>query len=119
MVDNTDAANLQSFATDHAKVDPMIYIDDHKAYVGSPNRRSVCHSVAESLNGQAHVNGWVVLKFGEHGTRRHASAKHLGDDAAKFAGRRNRPPLDTHVMMQRTVAGTVGSTCPTKNVWRD
>ena len=69
------------------------------------------HSVAEYVNGQAHVNGvesfWAGLKRGYHGTHHHMSAKHLDRYVAEFAGRHNRRPLDTEDMMAASVRGMI------------
>lgn len=116
VVDNTDAATLQGFVTDHAGVDAMVYTDEHLAYRGLRNHRTVRHSVAEYVNGQAHVNGvesfWAALKRGYHGTFRHVSPEHLGRYVAEFAGRHNRRPLDTGDMMAASVRGMVSKTLP-------
>ena len=86
--------------------------DDHKAYSGLPRHQAVQHSVAEYVNGQAHVNGvesfWAGLKRGYHGTHHHMSAKHLDRYVAEFCGRHNRRPLDTEDMMAASVRGMVG-----------
>ncbi|MCY3631474.1 MAG: hypothetical protein OXH29_02250 [bacterium] len=47
LVINADMATLQSFATDHAEMDAMIYANDHKACRGLPRHATVCHSVSE------------------------------------------------------------------------
>lgn len=116
VVDNTDAATLQGFVTEHSGVDTMVYTDEHKAYRGLPNHETVCHSVAEYVNGQAHVNGvesfWAALKRGYHGTFHHVSPEHLDRYVAEFAGRHNRRPMDTEDMMAASVRGMVGKTLP-------
>ena len=64
----------------------------------------------------AHTNGvesfWAGLKRGYHGTHHHMSAKHLDRYVAEFAGRHNRRPLDTDVMMARTAEGMIGRSLP-------
>lgn len=35
VIDNTDAATLQGFVTDHATVDAMVYTDEHIELVGA------------------------------------------------------------------------------------
>lgn len=73
---------------------------------------AVQHSVAQYVNGQAHVNGvesfWASLKRGYHGTHHWMSAKHLDRYVAEFCGRHNRRPLDTEDMMAASVRGMVG-----------
>ena len=90
----------------------MVYSDDHRGYRGLPRHETVKHSVAEYVNGQAHVNGvesfWAGLKRGYHGTFRHVSAEHLNRYVAEFAGRHDRRGLDTEAMMAATVRGMVG-----------
>ena len=116
VVDNTDAATLQGFVTDHAEDGAMVYTDEHKAYRGLPRHETVCHGVAEYVNGQAHVNGvesfWAALKRGYHGTFHHVSPEHLDRYVAEFAGRHNRRPMDTEDMMAASVRGMVGKHLP-------
>ena len=112
VVDRTDAATLQGFVTDRSTPGAMVYSDDHKAYRGLPRHETVRHSVAEYVNGQAHVNGiesfWAGLKRGYHGTFHHVSAEHLDRYVREFAGRHNRRGLDTEAMMAATVRGMIG-----------
>ena len=108
----TDGPTLRGFVTEHSAHTAMVYTDDHKAYSGLPRHQAVKHSVAEYVNGQAHVNGvesfWAGLKRGYHGTHHHMSAKHLDRYVAEFCGRHNRRPLDTEDMMAASVRGMVG-----------
>ena len=108
----TDGPTLRGFVTEHSAHTAMVYTDDHKAYSGLPRHQAVQHSVAEYVNGQAHVNGvessWAGLKRGYHGTHHHMSAKHLDRYVAEFCGRHNRRPLDTEDMMAANVRGMVG-----------
>ena len=94
----------------------MVYSDDAKAYRGLPHHEAVRHSVAEYVNGQAHVNGiesfWAGLKRGYHGTFHHVSAEHLHRYVTEFAGRHNRRRLDTEAMMAVMVRGMVGKHLP-------
>ena len=112
----TDGPTLRGFVTEHTTHTAMVYTDDHKAYSGLPRHQTVKHSVAEYVNGQAHVNGvesfWAGLKRGYHGTHHHMSAKHLDRYVAEFAGRHNRRPMDTEDMMAASVAGMVGKHLP-------
>ncbi|MCQ3808307.1 MAG: IS1595 family transposase [Acidimicrobiaceae bacterium] len=112
VVDNTDAATLQGFVNDHAGVEAMVYTDEHESYRGLPNHATVRHSVAEYVNGQAHVNGvesfWAALKRGYHGTFHHVSLEHLDRYVSEFAGRHNRCPMVTEDMMAESVRGMVG-----------
>ena len=116
VVDNTDAATLQGFVTDHAKTGAMVYTDEHRSYVGLPRHQTVRHSVSEYVNGQAHVNGvesfWAGLKRGYHGTFHHVSPQHLDRYVAEFAGRHSRRPMDTEDMMAASVRGMVGKHLP-------
>lgn len=116
VVDNTDAATLQGFVTDHAAGNAMVYSDDHKASRGLPRRQTVRHSVTEYVNGQAHVNGvesfWAALKRGYHSTFHHVSPEHLDQYVAEFAGRHNRRRIDTEDMMAESVRGMLGKQLP-------
>lgn len=108
----TDGPTLRGFVAEHSAHGAMVYTDDHKAYVGLPRHETVRHSVAEYVNGQAHVNGvesfWASLKRGYHGTFHHVSPEHLDRYVAEFAGRHNRRPMDTEDMMAASVQGMVG-----------
>ncbi len=90
VVDKTDAATLQGFVTDRSAPGAMVYSDDHKAYRGLPRHETVRHSVAEYVNGQAHVNGiesfWVGIERGYHGTFHHVSGEHLAVTCASSPG---------------------------------
>ena len=116
VVASTDAATLQGFVKSHSAADAMVYTDEHKAYLGLPRHGTVRHSVAEYVNGKAHVNGvesfWAGLKRGYHGTHHHMSAKHLDRYVAEFCGRHNRRPMDTEDMMAVSVRGMVGKHLP-------
>ena len=91
VVADTDRATLQGFVTLHARADAMVYTDEHRSYQGLPQHQTVRHSVAEYVNGQAHVNGvesfWAGLKRGYHGTFHHVSPEHLDRYVREFAGR--------------------------------
>ena len=108
----TDGPTLRGFVAEHSAHGAMVYTDDHKAYVGLPRHETVRHSVAEYVNGQAHVNGvesfWASLKRGYHGTFHHVSPEHLHRYVDEFAGRHNRRPMDTEDMMAASVRGMVG-----------
>ena len=112
----TDGPTLRGFVTEHSAHTAMVYTDDHGAYQGLPRHQAVKHTVAEYVNGQAHVNGvesfWAGLKRGYHGTHHHMSAKHLDRYVAEFCGRHNRRPLDTEDMMAASVRGMVGKRLP-------
>ena len=116
VVASTDGPTLQGFVKSHTATGAMVYTDDHKAYSGLPHHKTVKHTVAEYVNGQAHTNGvesfWAGLKRGYHGTHHHMSAKHLDRYVAEFAGRHNRRPLDTEDMMAESVRGMVGKHLP-------
>ena len=112
----TDGPTLRGFVTEHSARGAMVYTDEHRAYSGLPRHRTVRHTVAEYVNGKAHVNGvesfWAGLKRGYHGTHHHMSAKHLDRYVSEFAGRHNRRPLDTEDMMAESVRGMVGKLLP-------
>lgn len=116
VVNNAIAVTLQGLITDPAKVDPMIDTDDHKAYVRLSNRQSVCHSVAEDVNGRTHVDGvacfWAGLRLGCHGTIHRVGPEHLDCYVRKFVGGDSRRRLDTKDMMGALVAGMVGKHLP-------
>ena len=94
----------------------MVYTDEHKAYRGLPRHGTVRHSVAEYVNGHAHVNGvesfWAALNRGYHGTFHHVSPDQLDRYVAEFAGRHNRRPMDTEDMMAESVRGMIGKHLP-------
>ena len=116
VVADTDRATLQGFVTHHAGADAMVYTDEHRSYEGLPRHQTVRHSVAEYVNGQAHVNGvesfWAGLKRGYHGTFHHVSPEHLDRYVREFAGRHSRRPMDTEDMMAASVRGMVGKHLP-------
>lgn len=95
----------------------MVYSDDARAYRGLPRHQAVKHSVAEHVNGQAHVNGiesfWAGLKRGYHGTFHDVSAEHLDRYVREFAGRHNRRGLDTEAMMGGWCVAWSAAACPT------
>ena len=116
VVASTDGPTLRGFVTEHAAIGAMVYTDEAKAYRGLPRHEAVSHSTGQYVNRMAHTNGvessWTGLKRGYHGTHHHMSAKHLGRYVAEFAGRHNRRPLDTEVMMARTAEGMIGKHLP-------
>ena len=116
VVGDTTGPTLRGFVTDRSAEGAMVYSDDAKAYRGLPHHEAVRHSVAEYVNGQAHVNGiesfWAGLKRGYHGTFHHVSAEHLDRYVREFAGRHNRRRLDTEAMMSVMVRGMVGKHLP-------
>ena len=116
VVASTDGPTLRGFVTGHAAVGAMVYTDEAKVYRGLPRHESVSHSTGQYVNRMAHTNGvesfWAGLKRGFHGTHHHMSAKHLDRYVAEFAGRHNRRPLDTEVMMARTAEGMIGRRLP-------
>ena len=77
----------------------MIYSDEHRAYEGLLNHKSVKHSVGEYVKGQAHVNAmesfWALLKRGYYGTYHKMSPKHLQRYVDEFSGRHNARRMDT------------------------
>ena len=116
VVASTDGPTLRGSVTDHAVVGAMVYTDDAKAYRGLPRHKSVSHTTGQYVNRMAHVNGvesfWAGLKRGYYGTHHHMTAKHLDRYVAEFAGRHNRRPLDTDVMMAATAVGMIGRRLP-------
>lgn len=116
VVDRTDKIMLQSFAIWHMDAGAKVFTDDAAAYKGLPNHETVKHSVAQYVNGQAHVNGiesfWAMLKRGYHGTYHKMSRKHLQRYVDEFSGRHNVRPLDTIDQMCLLMAGMVGVRLP-------
>jgi len=94
VVGDTSGPTLRGFVQDRSAAGAMVYSDDHRAYRGLPNHETVKHSVAEYVNGQAHVNGiesfWAGLKRSYHGALHHVSAEHLDRYVCEAAGRHNR-----------------------------
>ncbi len=82
VVRNTDAETLQGFVADHTAEGATVYTDDAPVYDSLPfTHATVKHSVAEYVNGMAHVNGiesfWSMLKRAHKGTFHKISPKHL------------------------------------------
>ena len=104
-----DKATLHDFVHSQAKPGAMVFTDDHRAYNGLLNRRSVKHSVSEYVKGQAHTNGiesfWSLLKRGYYGTYHKMSPAHLHRYVAEFEGRHNGRRLDTLEQMGLMVKG--------------
>ncbi|MDE0667689.1 MAG: IS1595 family transposase [bacterium] len=94
VVPDTTGPTLRGFVQDRSTDGAMAYSDDHRAYRGLPYHETVKHSVAEYVNGQAHVNGiesfWAGLKRAYHGTSHHVSAEHLDRYVCEATGRLNR-----------------------------
>lgn len=113
---DTTGPTSRGFVQDRAAAGAMVYSDDHRAYRGLPHHETVRHSVAEYVNGQAHVNGiesfWAGPKRSCHGTFHHVSAEHLDRYVCEAAGRHNRRGLNTSAMMERMIAGMVGCRLP-------
>ena len=109
---NTDAETLQGFVLDHVADGATIYTDDATAYTHLPNHESVKHSVAEFVNGMAHINGiesfWSMLKRAHKGTFHKISPKHLDRYVQEFAGKHNIRESGTLAQMRDTVARLVG-----------
>ena len=112
VVRNTDAETLQGFVLDHVADGATIYTDDATAYTHLPNHESVKHSVAEFVNGMAHINGiesfWSMLKRAHKGTFHKISPKHLDRYVQEFAGKHNIRESGTLAQMRDTVARLVG-----------
>ena len=115
-VERTDSRTLQGKVLAHIEAGSTVYTDDHGAYRGLGGviyrHRSVRHSAAEYVNGQAHTNGiesfWAMLKRGYHGTFHHVSEKHLGRYVSEFAGRQTRRDFSTieqMALITRTMVG--------------
>ena len=67
MVDNTDAATLQGFVSEHTAVGATVYTDDSAAYESLPfTHATVKHSLSEYVKGEVYTNGieslWSMLK---------------------------------------------------------
>ena len=113
VVRNTNAETLQGFVADHAAKGATVYTDDASVYDSLPfDHATVKHSVAEYVNGMAHVNGlesfWSMLKRAHKGTFHKISPKHLDRYIQKFAGKHNIRELGTLAQMRDTVARLVG-----------
>ena len=113
VVRNTDAETLQGFVADHTARGATVYTDDAPVYDSLPfNHATVKHSVAEYVNGMAHVNGiesfWSMLKRAHKGTFHKMSAKHLQRYISEFAGKHNIRESGTLVQMRDTVSRLVG-----------
>ena len=113
VVRSTDAETLQGFVSDHAAKGATVYTDDAPVYDSLPfTHTAVKHSVAEYVNGMAHVNGiesfWSMLKRAHKGTFHKMSAKHLQRYINEFAGKHNIRESGTLVQMRDTVSRLVG-----------
>ncbi len=113
VVRNTDAETLQGFVTDHTAKGATVYTDDAPVYDSLPfTHTAVKHSVAEYVNGMAHVNGiesfWSMLKRAHKGTFHKISPKHLDRYIQEFAGKHNIRESGTLVQMRDTVVRLVG-----------
>ena len=114
VVENTDAATLQGFVTNHTEEGSTVYSDDATVYYGLKNRthESVKHSVGEYVRDMAHTNGiesfWAMLRRGHQGIYHKMSAKHLDRYVAEFSGRHNVRNRDTISQMSSLVDGMKG-----------
>ncbi len=113
VIRNTDAETLQGFVLNHAAKGATVYTDDAPAYDSLPfTHAAVKHSVAEYVNGMAHVNGiesfWSMLKRAHKGTFHKISPKHLDRYVQEFAGKHNIRESGTLVQMRHTVSRLVG-----------
>lgn len=114
VVSNVSAPTLQGFVAEHVQPGATVYTDDALAYDGLKgfNHKSVCHSVGEYVNGQAHTNGveslWSMLKRGYIGTYHKMSFKHLCRYVKEFAGRQNIREFGTADQMRFLAQGLVG-----------
>ena len=113
VVRNTDAETLQGFVSDHTAEGATVYTDDAPVYDSLPfDHATVKHSVAEYVNGMAHVNGiesfWSMLKRAHKGTFHKISPKHLDRYVQEFAGKHNIRESGTLAQMRDTVARLVG-----------
>ena len=112
VVENVTGETLTGFVTDSVKPDALVYTDETPAYDSLRNRRAVCHSVGQFVDGMAHTNGlesfWSLMKRGYHGTYHHLSRKHLHRYVAEFSGRhndRNKGTLDQMARMVHSLEG--------------
>ena len=112
VVDSTDRETLQGFVRLRVQKEATVITDEHGAYIGLPNHRTVKHSVGQFVDGMASTNGiesfWSMLKRGYHGIYHRMSPKHLGRYVAEFAGRHNQRPLNTIDQMGAMVLGMEG-----------
>jgi len=111
VVQDTTRSTLQTFVNTRVRGAVVKYTDDHGAYRGLSSHQTVCHSVKEYVNGQAHTNGiesfWSLLKRGYYGTFHTMSPKHLQRYVNEFAGRHNSREQDTAVQMATLAQGLV------------
>ncbi len=112
VVPQADSYHLIRFVRSRLPVGGTLYTDDHRAYAGLHNHRSVNHSRGEYVRGPVHTNGiesfWAMLRRGYHGTYHRMSPKHLGRYVTEFAGRHNAREVDTIDQMAALFRGMVG-----------
>lgn len=89
----------------------MAYRDD-ATNRGLPRHETVRRSIAEYVNGMAHLNGldsfWAGLKRGHRCTFHYVLPDHLHRHINEFAGRHRRRTLDPQDMMAKSVRAMVG-----------
>ena len=121
-IQGTTKRDLHGFIDDAIKKGANVITDDHRGYLNMVGYKhfTVCHSVGEYVNGQAHTNGiesfWALLKRGYHGTHHFMSFKHLGKYVSEFAGRHNTRGLDTIEQMARMAQNMVGKNLKYKDL---
>jgi len=110
-IDKTDRETLHEFIEENTDKGATILTDEHRGYIGLKDRlhHTVCHSMGEYVNGQAHTNGiesfWSLFKRGYHGTFHHISKKHMHRYVDEFAGRHNIRYKNTMDQMSDVVKG--------------
>ena len=71
-VESTNAVTLKSWVSSRVLPGTRIYTDDHPAYRGLPNHRSIAHSRGRYVDDDTHTNGieshWALIKRGFKGT---------------------------------------------------
>lgn len=102
----TDMETLQTAIHTNCEVGSTLFTDEASGYIGMDGlffrHDTVCHSVGEYINGQAHTNGiesvWALLKRGVYGVYHQVSPKHLGRYVNEFAFRLNAGDVKRHTL---------------------
>lgn len=112
VVPDTTGKTLKHFVRKTASPVAEVFTDDHNAYTGLKNHKTVKHSAKEYVDGITHTNGiesfWSMFKRGYYGTYHKMSNKHLQRYVREFAGRHNARPLDTVDQMKQIFRGMIG-----------
>jgi len=114
-VTDTSANTLHGQLLSKVEKGSTVYSDEHGGYQGIDvflNHKTVKHSVAKYVKGQAHTNEiesfWSMMKRGYEGVYHKISPKHLHRYVDEFAGRHNIRKFDTLVQMVEVVRNFEG-----------